>query len=153
MKKFWSLCVIILLFSIFVSPVLAESGAGNAMPERVTAVDRKVTQMEERTMKMQEHTQMKQDNQTDKIVNLKERAGKEIDRRVASLMKLIDRVNAIKRLSTTQKSTFTAEIQVQITNLNNLKAKIAADTDLPTLRIDVQSIVQSYTIYALFMPQ
>lgn len=85
--------------------------------------------------------------------NLRSRADQEITRRVKSLTALIARVNALKRLSTDQKAGLTTQIQAQIDSLNALKVKIDADTDMTTLKTDVKSIVDSYRIYALFMPQ
>lgn len=92
-------------------------------------------------------------NQQNRITNLKSRADAEIDRRITSLNKLLTRISGMKRLSSAQISAFTSEIQTEITNLTNLKAKIDADTDLATLQTDVKSIVLSYRVYALFMPQ
>ncbi len=40
-----------------------------------------------------------------------------------------------------------------IANLNTLKAKIDADTDLATLKTDRQAIYTQYRVYMLFMPQ
>jgi uncharacterized small protein (DUF1192 family) len=87
------------------------------------------------------------------ISRLKTRADKEIDRRVAALTKLLEKINAMKRLTSDQKTTFTNGIQGQITSLNTLKIKIDGDTDIATLRTDVQSIVKGYRIFALYMPQ
>src|SRR5260221_6677463 len=91
--------------------------------------------------------------QEDKMARLKTRAENEIDRRVAGLTKLIDRINGIQRLSADQKTTLVSQLQAEISALNSLKAKIASDTDIATLRTDVQSIVKSYRIYALFIPK
>lgn len=88
-----------------------------------------------------------------KTANLKERAAKEIERRLTSLNKLIEKINGLKKITDTQKSSFVSQIQTEITNLNALKTKIDADTDLVTLKTDVQSIIKSYRIYALFMPK
>lgn len=91
--------------------------------------------------------------QNAQMANLQARGVQEIDRRVASLTSLITRISNLKKLTTEQKTTFTAQVQNEITNLNTLKAKIQADTTIDTLRVDVKSIVASYRIYALFMPQ
>ena len=91
--------------------------------------------------------------QTDVIARLKEKAVREIDRRIASLTKLIERINAVKRLTTDQKNTMVGQITTEITNLTTLKTKISGDTDIVTLRTDVQSIVKSYRIYALYIPK
>jgi DNA repair exonuclease SbcCD ATPase subunit len=88
-----------------------------------------------------------------KMDNLKLRASNEIDRRINSLNQLLDRVNALKRLTADQKSGFVNELQSQISTLGSLKTKINADTDMTTLRTDVQSVITAYRIYALFIPQ
>lgn len=92
-------------------------------------------------------------NQTQRIANLKARADGEIDRRVLALQRLITRLSEAKKLSDAQKSSFTSQIQSQITSLNSLKTKIDSDTDLATLKTDVQSIITSYRIFALYMPK
>jgi hypothetical protein len=84
---------------------------------------------------------------------LKQRASVEITRRISSLTQLISKVNGLKRLSDSQKANFVSQLQNQIAALQTLKTKIAADTDVETLRSDVKSIVDSYRIYAVFMPQ
>ncbi len=91
--------------------------------------------------------------QADAVANLKARADQEIDRRITSLNNLITKINAMVRLSASQKTTFTNNIQADITNLTTLKTKIDADTDITTLRTDVKSIVSDYRVYLVFMPQ
>ena len=88
-----------------------------------------------------------------KVENLKERAEREIERRITSLNRLIDKINALKKISDSQKETFVKQIQDEITSLTNLKTKINADTDLTILKTDVQSIVKSYRVYLLFVPK
>lgn len=87
------------------------------------------------------------------MTRLKEKATKEIDRRLNSLNKLIEKINAVKRLTDVQKSTMVGQVQTEITNLTTLKTKIEGDTDIATLRTDVQSIVKSYRIYVLYIPK
>ncbi len=84
---------------------------------------------------------------------LKNRADTEIDRRTTSLNALITRINAFKRLTTDQKSSFATQIQTEITNLTNLRTKIDADTDTVTLRADIKSIVTEYRVFAFYIPQ
>lgn len=90
---------------------------------------------------------------TDRVGKGIERGVKEIDRRISSLNSLIERINAVKKLSTASKSTFTSQIQAEIESLETLKEKIQSNTDLETLKIDLQSIVKSYRIYALYVPK
>lgn len=85
--------------------------------------------------------------------NLKERALKEIDRRLASLNSLLTRLNEAKKLSSTNKATLTTLIQQNISNLSSLKSTISAITDQTQLKTEVQSIVKDYRVYALVVPQ
>lgn len=91
--------------------------------------------------------------QNQKVQNLKTRANTEITRRLASLDKLSSKISLIKKLSAAQQASFTADIQNNITDLTNLKAKIDADTDPTTLQADVKSIVDDYRIYLLYVPK
>lgn len=91
------------------------------------------------------------ENETQRMENLKQRANKEIERRLASLEKLISRLSEMKRLSAEQIEGYKSEIQENIDGLNALKAKIEADTDLATLQTDVKSIVSEYRIYVFFI--
>lgn len=85
--------------------------------------------------------------------NLQARASKELTRRLDSLQGLVQKISDIKHLSSDQKTSLTTQVQNEITNLTNLQTKIKADTDTATLKADVQSIVQDYRVYAVFMPQ
>jgi hypothetical protein len=91
--------------------------------------------------------------QTAAISRLKTRADAEITRRINALNTLTAKINAMKRLTADQKSAFAAGISGQITSLTGLKTKIDADSDLTVLRTDVKSIVASYRIFVLYMPQ
>lgn len=94
---------------------------------------------------------VKAENEQKLMENLKERANKEIDRRIAALNKLLTRLGQMKKLSAEQISSLQAQIQTDIDGLNTLRTKINADTDLTTLRTDVKSIVTDYRIFAFFM--
>lgn len=83
----------------------------------------------------------------------KEKANREIDRRIESLNNLLRRVNAMERLSEAQKKTLAASIQAEIAFLTDLKAKITGETDIEKLREHLQSVKKSHRIYALIMPQ
>lgn len=88
-----------------------------------------------------------------KIDNLRSRGIKEIDRRVRSLSILAVRVKTLQKLSADQKTQFATEIQQNVTDLTSLRTKINVDMDLATLKTDVKSVVDSYRIYAVFMPK
>ena len=91
--------------------------------------------------------------QTKKMENLIQRADTEINRRLVALSNLVNKISLLKRVSDGQKAAFTSEIQSNITDLTSLKTKIDADTDIATLKLDVQSIVDNYRIFALYIPK
>ncbi len=86
------------------------------------------------------------------VARLKKKADREIDRRTEALKQLVERITKAKKLSDSQKSSLTSQVEAEISSLAALKVKIEADTDVDTLRADVKSIVASYRVYALFMP-
>jgi hypothetical protein len=88
-----------------------------------------------------------------RITNGKDRADKEIDRRVAALTELTTKINAMEQVSPENKASLSATLQTQITALASLKAKIDADADINTLKTDIKSITESYRIYMLVIPQ
>jgi hypothetical protein len=88
-----------------------------------------------------------------KITSLQSRATTEINRRLAALNGLTTKVNAMKRLTSDEKASFDSDITSQISSLTALQTKIAGDSDLTTLKTDVQSIVDSYRIFALYVPK
>jgi uncharacterized coiled-coil DUF342 family protein len=88
-----------------------------------------------------------------RIQNAQNRADNQIDVRVESLTKLQTRLEQIRNISDSQKSTIVSMIQNLITSLNILKTKIASDTSTTTLKEDTQAITQNYRVYALAIPQ
>lgn len=92
-------------------------------------------------------------NQTQRIENLKNRASQEITKRINSLNNLTNRINQMVKLSSTDKGNLVNLIQAEINVLTQLNTKIQGDTDLTTLRTDVQSITNAYRVYWLFMPK
>jgi hypothetical protein len=81
------------------------------------------------------------------------RADQEIARRIAALNKLSARVQAMQKVTADAKSKIAIEVQAQISDLSALKVKIDADTDATVLHTDVQSITDSYRIFAVVLPQ
>ncbi len=84
------------------------------------------------------------------------RAGTEIANRIAALNQLEVRVNAMQRLSDSEKSSLSSQVQAQITAMNALQSRISADlssNNTSSLKDDVQSIAKAYRIYALVLPQ
>lgn len=91
--------------------------------------------------------------QAARMTNLVKRADQEISRRITNLNNLAARIGEMKKLSSSEISNLASSTQGQVSNLTALKAKIDADTDLTTLRTDVQSVTKSYRIYMLVIPQ
>ncbi len=83
----------------------------------------------------------------------KTRGDAEIDRRTAALTDLNTRVQAMQKVTDTFKQNLAAAIQTQLTAFAALKVKIDADTDSATLKADLQSITDSYRVFALVVPQ
>jgi hypothetical protein len=81
------------------------------------------------------------------------RGDQEITRRITALTDLNTRIQAMVKVSATEKAKFSASIQSQINMLTILKAKIDGDTDATVLKADVKSITDSYRIFMLIMPQ
>ncbi len=88
-----------------------------------------------------------------KVTLKKTNAIKEIDRRMESLGKLIDKITGIQRITQTQKETLIAQINIEITKLTELKTAIENETDAIKLQEQKKSITDSYRIYGLFMPK
>jgi hypothetical protein len=91
-----------------------------------------------------------------RIKNLQTRADEEITRRITALNALSVRVNAMQKVSASDKATLSASISSQITALNTLQTQITADAaanSTTSLVTDVKSITGSYRIFALVIPQ
>jgi chromosome segregation ATPase len=88
-----------------------------------------------------------------RITDAKDHANREIDRRVASLSALKTRIASITRISANDATVLTTSLDAQISALNSLKGKIASDSTVETLKVDIESIKTSHRIYALVMPQ
>ncbi len=86
-------------------------------------------------------------------VAAKARADKEITRRIAALNDLNTRIQAMTRVSSSFKQTLASNVKNQIQLLTALQVKIDADSNLATLKTDIQSITQSYRIFILVLPQ
>jgi hypothetical protein len=77
----------------------------------------------------------------------------DITARLTSLNTLIAKVGAATRLSASQKTSLTSEMQVQVTGLTTLKTSIDADTTPATARADYDKIFTEHFIYAFYIPR
>ena len=80
------------------------------------------------------------------------RADQEIDRRIQALNDLSARIGSMARVTSSFQQSLSANVQNQISGLTQLKAKIDSDSDDTTLKTDVQSVTQTYRIFALVLP-
>lgn len=130
-------------FSLIGSMVVLTSLATPALAVQFPKFEARVTKIQER----------KEEIKTNALERLRKNAINEIDRRLKALNQLINRLNEVKRLTSEQKSTLVSQVQSQIDALNSLKIKIQADTDIASLRADKKSIIDSYRIFALYIPK
>ena len=87
------------------------------------------------------------------LTRLKTRGDAEIARRLATLDQLSSGLSQASHLTAADKSTLNTILNNDKSGLTTLRTKIDADTDVATARVDVQSIVTSFRIYVLVVPQ
>ena len=104
----------------------------------------------QREVKIASRTAVITQTQANISQDLKQRAQKEIGRRLNFLNQLLTQLNNIKKLSSAGKADLQSQIQTQIDGLNALQTKINADADNATLKTDVKSIVNDYYIFLFF---
>ena len=88
-----------------------------------------------------------------RITKAKDRANQEIQRRTDMLSELNTRVQAMAHVSADEKTAVSTLVTTQISTLADLKTKIDGETDIAELKVDIQSIAQSYRIFMLVMPR
>lgn len=81
------------------------------------------------------------------------KADTEITKRIESLEKTLEKISEMKNVSDSEKNSIKTEIQSEIDKLNTLKSKIDSDTDLATIKTDLNSITAGSRIYALVIPR
>lgn len=88
-----------------------------------------------------------------KLQAAKDKAYKEIDRRIQALNDLSTRIAAMQRVTANFKQALATDVQNQVTGLTQLKVKIEADADVETLKADVKTITESYRVFMLVVPR
>ncbi len=81
------------------------------------------------------------------------RGGTQIQNRIDILNKLLSRIQSMRNLSSSEKSSLTATIQTSITAMTSLETQIQSDASTTTLRADLRAIAPDYRIYMLIVPQ
>jgi hypothetical protein len=89
----------------------------------------------------------------EKLAKLKNKATKEINRRIAKLNMVLKLIDKIKNLTESQKSTLTTQVHAEIDKLNASQAKISGASDLATLKAEIKSLDNSYKAFALYVPK
>jgi hypothetical protein len=74
-------------------------------------------------------------------------------KRIASLTTAISRVTDAKGISSGDRSTALGTLNADLTAMNSLKTKIAADTTASQARSDLHSVFTEYRVYAVAIPQ
>lgn len=92
-------------------------------------------------------------NTASKTDQLKVKADKEVDRRIEALTKLSKRLESTKKLSGADKVKYTKSVSSEIKSLTELNTKIASSSDISIVRNDIKSIITSYQVFGLFVPQ
>jgi hypothetical protein len=86
------------------------------------------------------------------VGNLRKLGDCEINRRLVTITVLQDHVSNPNGLTDSHRSALQALLTADATGLTALKAKIDGETDVPTLRADIATIVTGYRIYLLVVP-
>lgn len=89
---------------------------------------------------------------TGNLTALKARGKALIAQRVRALNRLDQKLDKSK-LAAADKTLLITDITSNLTGLNALSGKIAADTDVAVAKTDIQSIYTIYRIYAVFLPK
>lgn len=88
-----------------------------------------------------------------KLSNLINTGNQEINRRLTTLATLTAVINGSTKLTTTNKNSLTTQLTNAISGLTQLKSTLDNDTTLTTAKNDAQSIITSYRVYYLLVPQ
>lgn len=91
--------------------------------------------------------------QQQRLQNIIKKADTMITERVNSLSNLSTRVQNDKKLTPDVKAALNEDIQTNINDLNKLKAKIDADTDVQTALTDAKQIVTNFKVYMVLEPK
>jgi chromosome segregation ATPase len=92
-------------------------------------------------------------NSQQSVTTLQTKSDTEITKDTNALTKFETRVEAMKKLSSTEMSTLTSQLQAQISSLSSIKAKIDADTTVAQVKIDIASLKAARLSFALVVPQ
>lgn len=92
-------------------------------------------------------------NDSERLSTIIAKGDQEISRRLATLNTLTAKVSAATRLSASDKTYLTNEVNTEVSGLTSLKTKLDAETTLADARTDAQAIFDGYRVYALIVPK
>jgi chromosome segregation ATPase len=87
------------------------------------------------------------------VASLQTKADAKITKSTSDLSKYLTRVQAMKKLSSTELATITGQLQAQLSSLASSKAKIDADTTVADVRADIKSLTAAHATFALTLSQ
>lgn len=90
---------------------------------------------------------------TSTLAAIQAKAAKAVRQRVGSLNTAIGDINNRKNLTSADRTAVLQLLNGDLSAMNTLGAKIAADTTVSQARTDYQSIFTNYRVYALALPQ
>lgn len=102
---------------------------------------------------MQNFASKSADRQANELQTIIKRADTLITNRLTALNKLSTRIQNDSKLSASEKSSLSSDIQTEINGLTAQKTKIDADTDATTARADAKQIITNYYVFAVFEPK
>jgi hypothetical protein len=140
-----------LTFSVMVLPAFAVDTQGGQ--KLLNETNKMQTRVQNQEIRIENQASKSANKSANELQNIISKADTLIVNRLDSLNTLLNRVQNDTRLTASEKSSQTAEIQQDVSSLTALKAKIDADTDVATARTDAKSIITNYYIYAVFEPK
>ena len=94
-----------------------------------------------------------QQNVQARLTEMKTKGDQEIARRLATLNTLVSKINDATKLTSSDKTALTTQVNSTISGLTDLKTKLDSDTTIDAARTDVQAIYSQYRVYALVAPK
>ena len=140
-----------LTFSVSVLPAFAVDTAGGQ--KLLNETNKMQTHVQNQQMRIENQASKSANKSANELQNIISRADTLIVNRLDSLNTLLNRVQSDTRLTASEKSSLTTQIQQDVSNLTALKGKIDADTNVTTARTDAKSIITNYYVYAVFEPK
>lgn len=106
-----------------------------------------------RAERVEDRKEARAEKMGEREAKAKERANAEIDRRIEALTKLDEKTEGKKRVSAEGKASVDAMVAAEIASLNELRARIAADTSTTSLKANMEAITTSHRVFMLIVPQ